>query len=153
VLVVVDRSPESFDYRSLVRSSHSIALVAIDGIRPTDGVLYRLGLALLEAGAVYFVATGPSAGRLERILDDAIIFGAGGPGDVVQLETEESLIMTVAEADLDEALWFAMACAYPAADYEATCNTLLVVCDDPALGARVSAALVDADAFLARFDE
>lgn len=149
VVLVVDAAPERVDYRALLRSARCVVLLAVDGVRASDGMLHRLGLALLDAGAVYFVSAGAGAGRVDAVMDDVILFGEDG---ATRVSTESSVILTVSEPDLDEALWFALTLAYPAEDFEDGCDTLLVVCDDEHRADAFALALADVDAFVARWD-
>jgi GNAT superfamily N-acetyltransferase len=116
VLVEAGSAAELSDWQKLP-SKHCVCLVIWDA--PEDErELKKVVKRLLAAGAVYVCTFGEGCERLEQAVDRL----SAVPGD-------DDVIMTGSYPDepLDEALWFALFCASPAAAYEATTMTTLIV--------------------------
>jgi GNAT superfamily N-acetyltransferase len=116
VLVEAASAEDLADWQNLP-SKHCVCLVIWDA--PEDErELRRVVKRLLAAGAVYICTFGVGCERLEQVVDRL----SPVPGD-------DDVIMTGSHPDepLDEALWFALFGASPAAAYEATTATTLIV--------------------------
>lgn len=116
VLVEAGSAAELSDWQKLP-SKHCVCLIIWDA--PEDELeLKKVVKRLLAAGAVYVCTFGRGCERLEQMVDRL----SPVPGD-------DDVIMTGSypEEPLDEALWFTLFGASPAAAYEATTATTLIV--------------------------
>lgn len=135
----------AIEARPALPTPHQIAVVLGDSTRTSPGDLHRFARDVLALGAVAIVVGGRGARRLEDVFDEAIVFA-----EVEAATPESKVVLTTSHGDdPEEALEFGLAHAFPPADYEDGCRTIVVYVvgtDDP----RIDAALADPDAFLER---
>jgi hypothetical protein len=91
---------------------HFGACLLLDQAGHSESDVQPVADALLAAGMVYVLVSGPDADMVELWFDHAIV--ARAPD-----ETEKSVVMTtlLREAPLDEALWHFLNMCFPADDY------------------------------------
>jgi hypothetical protein len=120
VLVEAD-SPEQLEVWPDLPSVHFICLVVWDAPQQSD-VLLNFARKLLDAGAVYVCAFGEGCERVHDAVDEVVVTGNREPD-------ANHVIMTTwhAHESLDDALWFALYTAFPAAAYESTCRAIVVL--------------------------
>jgi len=126
-----------------VPSRHYVALVLADATAWSDAQAHRLAACLLGGGAVHVSVWGPGSGRLQDVLDDAVLVAEGSQSD-------ETLVTTLAHAgSLDEALCFLLTGTAVAPAYDATCRAAVVLdLGMPGLAAAVRERLADPGGFV-----
>jgi hypothetical protein len=94
-----------------------VLFVAVDSVRLNTDEVFQAAESLLGKGMVFLSVWGPDCERFHDICDEAIV--SRNPD-----ETERNVIITTwhAKESLNEAVWFFLHCAWPAADYERTCS-------------------------------
>jgi hypothetical protein len=107
-------------------SEHFVLFLATDARATADEALLTLALTALAQGLVYLCAWGPDCARLERLFDRAI-------ATTRRDETEDSVILTTShpEESLDQALRYFLHVAFPAADYDEACRSLVLAAVGP----------------------
>jgi hypothetical protein len=93
-----------------------VLFLAWDATRVSDHALMALALDLVRMGLSYIVAWGPDCERVHDIFDDADILENPQANEA---ETEIFIISTWHDHEsLEQALWFALNCAFPVSAYE-----------------------------------
>jgi hypothetical protein len=105
--------------QSLTLPSKNFVLFVAADKPSTDGMLTDFAATTLAQGACYVTTWGTDAARVETFFDLAAV----ARGTV----NDNDLVMTTSHANetLEEALFFAVTLAMPAAAYEETCNALV----------------------------
>jgi hypothetical protein len=103
-------------------SPHFALFLACDASAVPDEAILMIARRTVEQGLAYLCAWGPECGRVHDLFDVACDERDPKP-------TDESVIITTWHSDdtLDEALWFFIHTAWPAADYEPNCQSWLAV--------------------------
>jgi hypothetical protein len=103
-----------------IASEHFVLFLAADARATTDAALLTLALTTLQQGLAYLCAWGPDCARVEKIFDQAVV--TTQPDEI-----EDSVVMTTShpKETLDEALWYLLHVAFPAADYDETCRSVV----------------------------
>lgn len=101
-----------------VARHHFVLFLAWDARTTADETVLEFARALLRGGLSYIVAWGPDCERIHDIFDDADILENPASNEA----DTESVVMSTwhANEQVEEALWFAVNAAYPAAPYDTT---------------------------------
>ena len=121
---------------------HFVLFLGWDAVDVSDDVVFSLAVSLIRRGLAYIVAWGPDCGRVHDLFDDADI--QENPRS--NASDTDSVIMSTWHEDkpLEEALWFAIHSAYPAAPYDrATVATIAAVIGNAEWGGKVRKYLTD----------
>jgi len=103
-------------------SQHFVLMIVTDARQLPTQALLDLAKWALNKGAVYICAWGPDCERVHDLTDQVVVESNPNPSD-------ETVIMTTwhEKESLDEALWFTLNSAFPAAAYESTCRSVVVL--------------------------
>ena len=126
-----------------VSSPRFVCLVAMDATSISKNELAALARKLLDSGAVYICAWGPGCNAVHLTVDVEYI----GPTPPA---TMDKVVMTTSHQDepLEEAIWFALNCAWPDEAYCEGCDSMLgLVVGNSAWSGELRAALADTRTF------
>jgi hypothetical protein len=126
-----------------------VVFTAFDAKRLTDDELLKFARQLLDQGCVYACSWGSEALRVHNAFDDAVV-DARLAGQLYV--AEDDVVMTTSHEDesLDEALWFAVFCAYPEHDKD---GGVLVAISEHTWAGEIESRLADAEQWSARLVE